>query len=282
MKNITISVLNSKEKLKVAKRANEGILTPLSETALGFVHLSAWDMNYNEGDKIIIETDTPGSYLMVKLDETLEESFIYLSGTKWTYTISFNENRTQARPEFRFIGGRHYISARVATKEEIASYRNLALNPHDTKDFTGAYPHAHANVETRNDATFFACNAIDGVFANHSHGLYPFQSWGINQQEDAALTIDFGRKVTIDKVGITLRADFPHDSTWNRVSIKFSDGSKEVFALQKTHLTQVFPIESRTVTSVIFGELVKSLDPSPFPALTQLELYGNNVKDDLE
>lgn len=82
MTNITISVLNSKEKLKVAKRANEGILTPLSETALGFVHLSAWDMNYNEGDKIIIETDTPGSYLMVKLDETLEESFIYLSGTK--------------------------------------------------------------------------------------------------------------------------------------------------------------------------------------------------------
>ncbi|GFH42962.1 hypothetical protein Hs30E_15130 [Lactococcus hodotermopsidis] len=38
----------------------------------------------------------------------------------------------------------------------------------------------------------FARNAIDGVFATLSHGVYPYQSWGINRQEDAALTIDFG------------------------------------------------------------------------------------------
>lgn len=282
MTKITISVLNDKKEVKVAKRADEGILTPLTETALDFAHLSAWDMNYDEGDKIVIETDGPGNYLMVKLDETLETSFIYMNGTKWTYSISFNENRTQARPEFRFAGGRHYISARLATKEEITSYRNLALNPHDMKDYTGAYPHAHANVETRNDATFFACNAIDGVFANHSHGLYPYQSWGINRQADAALTIDFGRKVTIDKIGITLRADFPHDSTWSRISIAFSNGTKETFNLEKTYLPQYFSIESRTVTSVVFGELIKDADPSPFPALTQLELFGYNIIEDVK
>lgn len=50
MTKITISVLNDKEEVKVAKRADEGILTLLTETAWDFTHLSAWDMNSDEGD----------------------------------------------------------------------------------------------------------------------------------------------------------------------------------------------------------------------------------------
>ena len=43
---------------------------------------------------------------------------------------------------------------RKAFAEEQTSYRNWALNPHDQKDVANVYPHAYANVETRNDATF--------------------------------------------------------------------------------------------------------------------------------
>ena len=64
-----------------------------------------------------------------------------------------NENVIEARA-YRFETKKPYISVRIATKEEIKSYRNWALNPHDLQHFTGAYPHASANVETRNDATF--------------------------------------------------------------------------------------------------------------------------------
>lgn len=37
-----------------------------------------------------------------------------------------------------------------------------------------------------------ARNVIDGLCANRFHGIWPYQSWGINRQEDAVLTVDFG------------------------------------------------------------------------------------------
>lgn len=54
------------------------------------------------------------------------------------------------------------------------------------------YPHATANVETRGESVFAAKNAIDGVRANRSHGEWPYESWGINMQDDAAMKLDFG------------------------------------------------------------------------------------------
>jgi len=90
----------------------------------------------------------------------------------------------------------------LAKDYEIKQYRNLAFNPHDQKETSGAYPYAVANVETRNDSMFFAKNVINGICANLSHGSYPYQSWGINQQADAEITIDFGRLVEVDRVGV--------------------------------------------------------------------------------
>ncbi|MGM0124584.1 hypothetical protein IGI37_001962 [Enterococcus sp. AZ194] len=277
MVNVTLTVLDKDGKIRVGEQTDERIDKKLCVTSEEVAHLSMRNFTYHEGDQLRIQTDKAGVYLMVKLDETLDTSLIYLPENEWTYELSFAKNRIEARPESRFLGTSHYVSARVATEEEVNMYRNLALNPHDQKDFLGAYPHAHANVETRNDATFFACNAIDGVYANHSHGPYPFQSWGINQQADAELTIDFGRLVSLNKVVFTWRADFPHDSYWTNVTLKFSDGSEESFETQKTEKSQSFLFADRKVTSVSFGKLIQANDPSPFPALTQIEFWGTNV-----
>ena len=67
-------------------------------------------------------------------------------------------------------------------------------------------------METRGEAVFAARNAVDGIYENGAHGSWPYQSWGINRDPNAALTIDFGRAVTVDEIHLTLRADFPHDS----------------------------------------------------------------------
>lgn len=247
MTKLTLAIYDKERVPRKSFQGEEEIEKDLVVTAENFVHLSMRKFEYQEGDQIVVEMDESGRYLWVKLDETLESSLIYLPGNKWTYEVSFHSSRIKARPETRFSGGRHYISVRCASEEEVKMYRNLALNPHDQKEETGAYPHASANVETRNDATFFACNAIDGVYANHSHGSYPFQSWGINQQADAVLTIDFGREVQLDKVGFTWRADFPHDSYWTNVTIQFDDGTSETFATEKQlnhnifHLVQERP-----------------------------------------
>ena len=103
----------------------------------------------------------------------------------------------------------HTLTARLATEEEILSYKNLALNVYDQHENSTSYPHAFANVETRGESVFAARNAINGNSVNYSHGKWPFESWGINQNPDAEMTVDFGRIVEIDKVVLTIRADFP-------------------------------------------------------------------------
>ena len=87
------------------------------------------------------------------------------------------------------------ISLRKARPYEVNIYRNLAENVNDQHGDVNCYPHASANVETRGEAVFAAKNAIDGVTANHSHGKWPFASWGINQRDDAEIKLEFGREI---------------------------------------------------------------------------------------
>lgn len=276
MRNISLTIFNKKHQLKKAKLDEELTIGNLTATGKDFVYLAAHEFFWEEGDFIQVFVDQPNTYLVVKLDETLDSTLIYLAEKEWIYPVSLTKNAQEAHSERRFKGSSHYLSVRTATSEEIGSYRNLALNPHDQQNFAGAYPHAFANVETRNDATFYACNAVDGVYANRSHGAYPYQSWGINQQPNAELTIDFGRQVILDKVIFILRADFPHDNYWQSVSLFFSDGTKEVFKTIKTEQPQVFHFTKRMITTVTLGELIQSEVTSLFPALTQIELFGKN------
>ena len=159
-------------------------------------------------------------------------------------------------------------------EHEIKVYKNLAENVMDQHVFRGYYPHASANVETRGEAVFAARNAIDGVTANRSHGKWPYESWGINQQDDAQMTLEFGRAVDFDKIVLYTRADFPHDNWWEQVTFTFSDGSAETVRLAKSVEPHVIPIKKSGITWLTFGQLIKADDPSPFPALTQIEVYG--------
>lgn len=79
---------------------------------------------------------------------------------------------------------------------------------------------------------------------------------------------------------LTLRADFPHDSWWTRVTVRFSDGSQERLALEKTALPQKFDITPRVVNELTLCELIKAEDESPFPALTQIEVWGEEYDAD--
>ena len=169
-----------------------------------------------------------------------------------------------------------YCYKNTVNASEIYAYRNIALNSHDRHGEARAFPHASANFVTRGDPCFYERNAIDGNCANTSHGLWPFQSWGINRDPNACFTLDFGRPVYIDRIKIWLRADFPHDAWWTEGTVTFSDGSQEVLQFEKTDRGQVFDIAPRTVSWLTFDQLIKAEDPSPFPALTQIAVYGTN------
>lgn len=261
-------------KLKINNRQD---VTMAVSDAAPAVHL-AYMAGYQPGDLIRLETDVPGILCEIQLDEAMHPAVVYLAGTSACFAVPFGERRSALSPK-AFSGECHLLTARVLGPAERQQRRNLACNPYDGFAEPGLFPHACANVETRDEAVFAARNAIDGIFANAAHGVYPYGSWGINRDPQAALTLDFGRKVTVDELRLTLRADFPHDSWWTSVAVDFSDGSQEVLPLEKTAQPQAFPLSGRTITSLKLHTLVKAQDDSPFPALTQLEVFGTEATE---
>ncbi|HHX62551.1 MAG TPA: carbohydrate-binding protein [Epulopiscium sp.] len=229
---------------------------------------------YTEGDTIQFTTDNINAFYIIQVDDALGEAFTYITKPEVDFLIPFGEKKVAYSPK-TFSGKLHSLMARVAYDHEVAAYKNLAKNVMDQHSDTGCYPHASANVETRGESVFAARNAINGGIANDDHGPWPYDSWGINQQDDAEIKIEFGRKVAIDQILIYTRADFPHDNWWTNVTLSFSDGSQMKVDLEKSLAkAHVIPFEKKTVEWVKMSNMIKADDPSPFPALTQLEVYG--------
>ena len=233
------------------------------------------DRVYEEGDKIAFEIDGETGHYCMQVDDALGKSFVYLKGDE-TYVIPFEEKRTNISPK-AFSGEKQLIYLRKARPYEISSYRNLAINVNDQHAGGNCYPHASANIETRGEAVFAAKNAIDGVTANHKHGKWPFASWGINQDPEAEIKIDFGREIETDRIVIHTRADFPHDNWWIKGTVIFSDGSTMDLDLDKLAGSQEFTFEPKKIEWLILKDLIKADDPSPFPALTQIEVFGTDL-----
>lgn len=231
---------------------------------------------YREGDRICVSAAETPCHVELCLDAAMPAAQVYLTANPFTFVVPFGARR-KAYPPLAFSGDLKRLFCRRLSKPEIASRRKLSFNPYDDHGEPGAFPHAFANVETRGEAVFAARNAIDGEKANTDHGLWPFTSWGINRDPEASLTIDFGRTVLIDEVALYLRADFPHDAWWERVSVAFSDGESLQFPLVKSGAAQVFPFAPRPSRWMRLFDLVKADDPSPFPALTQVEVFGRDL-----
>lgn len=255
--------------IKVKGKASECKAQCCGSGAVSMVY----DPPYQAGDTIQLETEKAGAYCVIQLEDTKAPALVYIPGKRISYPVPSEDARVNHSPR-SFTGERHLIRARMARPEEINIRRNLALNPYDSHESVGMYPHASANVETRGELVFAACNAIDGFYENTSHGMWPYQSWGINRDTRASMLLEFGRLVRLDELRLTLRADFPHDSWWTSATVTFGDGSAEVLTLEKSGQPQQFPIIPRSVEWLRLGHLVKADDDSPFPALTQLEAWG--------
>lgn len=238
-----------------------------------------YEHKYKIGDQIHLrlQDEKIPTYKLISVDSSLSPSLVYLTQQDWCYDVPFDNGR-EIMPAMAFAGEQHFVNVSKPTNVEIYEYQNLALNAHDQKNDHDAFPHAHSNFETRNDATFAARNAIDGYVANDHHGSFPYQSWGIDKRSDAAFHLDFGREVQINKIGIFLRCDFPHDSYWINGTIRFSNGQHIKLFFKKTCYEQVFNFTKMKVHGLIFKDLIKNDDESPFPALIEMKVYGVNIK----
>ncbi|MFG6345113.1 MAG: carbohydrate-binding protein [Lachnospiraceae bacterium] len=234
-----------------------------------------YSQEYEPGDRIILETSGEETFVWLQMDDALGRALVYITGNV-EYIIPFGEKRVNLSPK-AFYGGRHLLHARLAKDYDVEGYRNLAINVYDQHQIKDCYPHAAANVETRGETVFAAQNAIDGVMVNTCHGEWPYQSWGIDRKEDARIRIAFGRTVEIDRIVLYTRADFLHDNWWRSVHFDFSDESGLEMQMEKSMLPHEITFPSRRVRWVEMNHMVKSDDPSPFPALTQIEVYGREA-----
>jgi len=227
---------------------------------------------YRVVDEILFSGDGP--YLRVKADACVETARLYAPSGAFRFAVPLAGDGPAAYPPFAFRGERHLLSlAPDRTNER----RNLALNPLDQHGDAGAYPHAEANVETRGESVFFARNVIDGVTVTDGHGAWPYQSWGVGRRTDAALSVRFGREVTVDELALYLRADFPHDDCWREATAVFSDGSRETLPLRRYGGAQRFRFPARTTRWLRLERFASAAEPEAFSALKQLMVFGADV-----
>ena len=259
---LTMGVVNARgEKVLVAEGRDEVTMSYRSP--------------FEEGDSVFFECDEPGTLLMVRACDYAEPVVALYAGGTYTFPIPFGE---AVRPygNIAFLGSRHWGYARTLSARERQNYRNLAENPFDFPGNKVLYPHAETNVTTTEQ--YFARNAIDGVFETSRHGSWPHASWGINRQDDAWLRLEFGRTVSFDRVVLYLRAEFPHDSWWRNATLVTSRDDSWTLNLVKSGRAQAFDLGWHEAEWVELRNLVKGEAESPWPALTQIEIWGTESR----
>lgn len=234
-----------------------------------------YNEEYQQGDKICIYPDEVPTYLHIKIDDAIEETMIYLKDGIFEYYIPFEQQRKSYSYK-AFYNKKHLIKVTKPSLNQIQSYQNLALNTVDQENQNHVFPHVSSSLDDKLQPVFQAKNIIDGLTFNNDHGRWPYTSWSYMQDSSASLTIDFGRKVNVEEIHIYLRADFPHDSYFKKISLEFSNGVRKQLDLISTNQAQVFKIKQKDVERICFYGFIKNEDESNFAAISQIEVYGYN------
>ncbi len=239
-----------------------------------------YEKEYSLGDKIVIrKKDT--DFLSVQLDENIAESIIYSPSSTVEFEIP-DENLKRGYAPEAFSGDMHRIRVSEPCEENAYGLRNIALNSHDRRGQKRYFPHAYANLVTREDVCFFERNAIDGIKENQGHGDYPYHSWAGGAREDLEYYVDFGTDVEVEKLVFYLRADFPHDTYWRAVDVEFDDKTTQTADFVKTAEGQELVLQEPKVTRRVHLTNFKQAElPFSWAALTQVEVYGRYIKEDL-
>ena len=262
---LTLKVLNKSREILSEEKGKEITLS--------------YNRAYEDGDLIRVESSID-KFIAVQFDEALAESIIFIPGKSFDFMIPAENVRMGCYGEEAFGGDSHIIRAREISEEEMYSYRKISLNSHDIHGKAKSYPHTWANFVTREAPTFYARNAIDGVINNDGHGNFPYHSWAGGAREDLEFVLDFGQMVSVDKIVFFLRADFPHDTYWKNIDVEFSDGSIEHAEFEGIKDGQAITFEPKETTYVKLINFKQAVYPLSWAALSQIEVYGNYIKED--
>ena len=278
-----VSILLAATFLTAIARADGGVTITVQNaagTALGSkndpqaVQLD-YGAAYQNGDAIVVSGS--GKYFFVQVDPAVPESLVYAPGGKITCPIPAGTELKMGYDPTAFAGASHSIKARLATQADLFAERNVALNAVDKRGQTEYFPHASANIVTRNEPDFYERNAIDGNADNAHHGVWPYESWSGGAREDLIYNLDFGREVQINKVRFFIRCDFPHDTYWKSLTVHFSDGSQMDITFKKSREPQELSFPEKKVTWLKLDNFKQATTPLGWAGLTELEVMGHDT-----
>lgn len=107
-----------------------------------------------------------------------------------------------------------------------------------------------------------------------AHGL---TNHGAAAHVRTTFQLDFGRTVEIDKVRLFIRCDFPHDTYWKSLTIQFSDGSSQDVMINKSADPQEVVFPKKKITWLKLVNFKQASQPLGWAALTEIEVWGNDV-----
>ncbi len=258
------------------KDSNQNIKYELTDKAIDTVY----EGGLSEGDTFSITSDFE-NFLFVKLDDTMQEALLYLPEKYFEFPVPSAEMIEKCYHPDAFSGNKHTIKIREATDEEVKEERIISLNPYACHGEKRFFPNASANLVTRNNPCFFERNAIDGVYENESHGYYPYHSWAGGAREDLEYYLDFGNEIETEKIVVFLRADFPHDTYWKSFDIEFSDKSIVHCEFEGTKEGQEITFPKKKTKLIHLTNFRQVSTPLSWAALSQIEVHGNYIKEDL-
>lgn len=250
-------------------------------TGEGMVILNL-DAKYAQNDTLSVKLPDGEKYLALSLSSRVGESIIYCPNSTFEMKIP---NLTTVYPNTMDSGqGVAYIAntitARLVSEGELTEVHNLARNSYDLSNATTGFPHVTTVGSIKDSKDYYAGrNVIDGFTANKSKGEYPAQSWqpaSIDAQ--TALTIDFGRKVKIDELRITVRrAD--GDSYFTDCILTLSDGSTRKISLTNSAQEQVIDLGGVETTSITFSGFTveTSVSGGNNYGITEIKAMGTEV-----
>lgn len=245
-------------------------------------------------DKVTVTLPEGVKYVGFTLSPKQGESIIYCPDGTFEYVVPKLASLATTISK-SYANTSNYITARILTEEELSAKRNLAENTYDytnnssiKSNVTNQFPHATSDSEWENnkgsgETDFLARNAIDGFTNNRGHGGYPVQSWGPANTGKHYLTVDFGRGVKVEELGIVIRYDAGHDTYFKsaNVELTFEDGTTATQAITIEWLPgeQIFRLKAdKPVTKITIKDLV-SQKSGGWAALTEVAVYGcENLK----
>lgn len=99
----------------------------IKERAIGAEQgILAFEGVYEEGDKILLQVPEENEFYQIRMDDTMEETLVYLTRNQICFEIPLDEKQKYQRKAF--TGEKHYLTIRKAEVYEIELYQRLAQN----------------------------------------------------------------------------------------------------------------------------------------------------------